>query len=81
MTARLQPKGTDPMAGKRTTAVSFGVGGLGLARVPRVKGSLWPTARFAPNVVKGRRLTRLRSRRFFTRGLIRGSVGRPLGPP
>ncbi len=54
LTARLQPKGTDPMAGKRTTAVSFGIG-LGLARVPRVKGSLWPTARFAPNVVKGRR--------------------------
>ena len=53
-TARLQPKGTDPMAGKRTTAISFGIG-LGLARVPRVKGSLWPTARFAPNVVKGRR--------------------------
>ena len=54
LTARLQPKGTDPMAGKRTTAESFGVG-LGLARVPRVKGSLWPTARFAPNTVKGRR--------------------------
>ncbi|MFB6470841.1 MAG: 50S ribosomal protein L4 [Vulcanisaeta sp. AZ3] len=54
LTARLQPKGTDIMAGKRTTAVSFGIG-LGLARVPRVKGSLWPTARFAPNVVKGRR--------------------------
>nr|WP_069807009.1 50S ribosomal protein L4 [Vulcanisaeta thermophila] len=54
LTARLQPKGTDPMAGKRTTAISFGIG-LGLARVPRVKGSLWPTARFAPNVVKGRR--------------------------
>ncbi|MGC8607332.1 MAG: 50S ribosomal protein L4 [Vulcanisaeta sp.] len=54
LTARLQPKGTDPMAGKRTTAVSFGIG-LGIARVPRVKGSLWPTARLAPNVVKGRR--------------------------
>lgn len=54
LTARLQPKGTDPMAGKRTTAISFGIG-LGLARVPRVKGSLWPTARLAPNVVKGRR--------------------------
>ncbi len=53
-TARLQPKGTDPMAGKRTSAESFGVG-LGLARVPRVKGHLWPRARFAPNTVKGRR--------------------------
>ncbi|MCE4616206.1 MAG: 50S ribosomal protein L4 [Aeropyrum sp.] len=38
-TARLQPKGRDPMAGKRTSAVSLGVG-RGVARVPRVKGSL-----------------------------------------
>jgi large subunit ribosomal protein L4e len=36
-TARLQPKGRDPMAGKRTTARSFGVG-LGIARVPRIPG-------------------------------------------
>ncbi|MEM3017800.1 MAG: 50S ribosomal protein L4, partial [Candidatus Bathyarchaeia archaeon] len=34
-THRLQPKGRDPMAGKRTTAESFGVG-RDLARVPRV---------------------------------------------
>lgn len=53
-TGRLQPKGTDPMAGKRTSAESFGVG-LGLARVPRVKGHLWPRAAFAPMCVKGRR--------------------------
>ena len=53
-TKRLQPKGTDPMAGKRTTAESFGVG-LGLARVPRIKGHLWPRAAFAPMCVKGRR--------------------------
>ncbi|WP_440060260.1 50S ribosomal protein L4 [Thermogladius sp. 4427co] len=33
-TARLQPKGRDPMAGRRTTAYSWGVG-YGLARVPR----------------------------------------------
>ncbi len=33
-TARLQPKGRDPLAGKRTTAYSWGVG-YGLARVPR----------------------------------------------
>ncbi|BAN89642.1 50S ribosomal protein L4 [Aeropyrum camini] len=38
-TARLQPKGRDPMAGKRTSAVSLGVG-RGVARVPRIKGSL-----------------------------------------
>jgi large subunit ribosomal protein L4e len=33
-TSRLQPKGRDPLAGKRTTAYSWGVG-RGLARVPR----------------------------------------------
>ena len=37
-TARLQPKGRDPMAGKRTSARSYGVG-LGLARVPRIRGT------------------------------------------
>lgn len=36
-TAQLQPKGRDPMAGKRTTARSFGIG-LGIARVPRIPG-------------------------------------------
>lgn len=36
-TARLQPQGRDPLAGKRTTARSFGVG-LGIARVPRIPG-------------------------------------------
>jgi len=38
-TSSLQPKGRDPMAGKRTTAESLGVG-YGLARVPRIKGTL-----------------------------------------
>lgn len=37
-TARLQPKGRDPMAGRRTSAVSLGPG-HGLARVPRIKGT------------------------------------------
>jgi large subunit ribosomal protein L4e len=37
-TARLQPKGRDPMAGKRTTAESRGIG-YGIARVPRIKDS------------------------------------------
>jgi len=54
LSARFQPKGTDPMAGMRSSAESFGVG-LGIARVPRIKGSLWPRARIAPNTVKGRR--------------------------
>ncbi len=56
-TAKLQPKGRNPLAGKRTTAESFGVG-LGLARVPRVKGERHPKASqaaFAPFTVGGRR--------------------------
>jgi len=51
-TSRLQPKGTDPMAGKRTTAESWGVG-YGVARVPRLKGS--NRAAFVPQAVGGRR--------------------------
>lgn len=35
--SRFQPQGRDPMAGKRTTAESRGVG-LGIARIPRIKG-------------------------------------------
>ncbi len=50
-TARLQPKGRDPLAGKRTTAESMGVG-YALARVPRIKGST--RAAFAPMTVGGR---------------------------
>lgn len=51
-----QPQGRDPMAGKRTTAESIGVG-HGMSRVPRVKGERYPRgnlAGFAPNTVKGR---------------------------
>lgn len=47
---RLQPQGRDPMAGKRTTAESWGVG-YGIARVPRTERGV---ARFAPMTVKGR---------------------------
>jgi large subunit ribosomal protein L4e len=50
-TAAIQPKGRDPMAGMRTTAVSLGIH-HGLARVPRVKGST--RARLAPFVRGGR---------------------------
>jgi LSU ribosomal protein L4P len=50
-TAAVQPKGRDPMAGMRTTAVSLGIH-HGLARVPRVKGST--RARLAPFVRGGR---------------------------
>jgi large subunit ribosomal protein L4e len=47
-----QPQGRDPMAGKRTTAESQGVG-LGIARVPR-QGGGGDRARFAPGIVSGR---------------------------
>jgi large subunit ribosomal protein L4e len=52
LTARIQPKTRDPMAGKRTSAISLGVG-LDLARVPRVKGG--GPAALVPNVIGGRR--------------------------
>jgi len=51
-----QPKGTDPNAGKRTSARSWGVG-RGLARVPRIRGEHHPTVgrgAFAPGTVGGR---------------------------
>jgi large subunit ribosomal protein L4e len=49
---RLQPQGRDPMAGKRTSAESRGTG-LGIARLPRVKGG-GGRAAFAPGTVGGR---------------------------
>lgn len=56
-TARLQPKGVDPMAGKRTSAETWGKG-YGVARVRRVKGRGSPASgsgAFAPHTVGGRR--------------------------
>lgn len=50
-TASLQPKGRDPMAGKRTPAESLGVG-RGLARVPRIPGTT--IGAFANMTVGGR---------------------------
>ncbi len=53
---RKQPYGRDPMAGKRTTAISLGPG-HGIARVPRVKGSGYSAAQrgaFSPSTVGGR---------------------------
>ena len=55
-THKLQPKGRNKMAGKRTTAESVGVG-KGLSRVPRVKGEHYSkagSAAFAPSTVGGR---------------------------
>jgi len=57
LTARIQPQGRDPLAGKRTTAESWGVG-YGIARVPRVKGERYPraaSAAFVTMAVGGRR--------------------------
>ncbi|MCL2134312.1 MAG: 50S ribosomal protein L4 [Candidatus Bathyarchaeota archaeon] len=49
---RIQPQGRDLMAGKRTTAESRGTG-MGIARVPRIKGGSGRAA-FAPSTVGGR---------------------------
>jgi large subunit ribosomal protein L4e len=49
---RYQPQGTDPMAGKRTTAESRGTGS-GSARIPRQKNPGGKAA-FAPGIVHGR---------------------------
>ena len=49
---RFQPQGRNPMAGKRTTAESRGVG-LGISRMPRTKGSSQRAA-LAPGTVGGR---------------------------
>jgi large subunit ribosomal protein L4e len=50
--SRLQPQGRDPMAGKKTSAESRGTG-LGIARLPRVKGG-GGRAALAPSTVGGR---------------------------
>lgn len=66
-TARIQPWGSNPMAGKRTTAESFGAG-RGVAMVPRVKGSRHPAASkaaFAPQTVGGRRAHPPRSQKIY----------------
>lgn len=55
--ARIQPWGADEMAGKRTSAETWGKG-FGVSRVRRVKGSKYPAAgmgAFAPHTVGGRR--------------------------
>lgn len=49
---RFQPQGTDPLAGERTTAESRGTG-LGISRVPRIKGA-GQRAALASSTVGGR---------------------------
>jgi len=56
ITHEKQPQGVDPLAGKRTSATSWGVG-RGAARMARVKGERHPRAGMAAgvaSVVKGR---------------------------
>jgi len=55
--ARIQPWGPDPMAGKRTSAETWGKG-FGTTRIRRVKGTKYPASgmgAFAPHAVGGRR--------------------------
>jgi len=49
---RLQPKGTDPLAGRRTSAETWGTG-RGVSRVPRITGGR--RAARVPQAVGGRR--------------------------
>ena len=49
--ARVQPWGNDPMAGKRTSAKGWG-SGRGTARVPRIKNG--SKAAFVPMAIGGR---------------------------
>ena len=50
--ARIQPWGNDPMAGKRTSAESWG-SGRGVAMVPRIKGG--SRTAFIPQAIGGRK--------------------------
>ncbi len=63
-----QPKGQYEMAGKRTSAVSQGVG-LGIARVPRLKTG--NRAAFAPMTVKGRITQPTRVEKIITESVNR----------
>ena len=63
-----QPKGRDPMAGKRTTAHSRGVG-YGMARIPRLDRTL--TGKFAPMTVKGRSTHPPRAEKVIRKGINR----------
>jgi len=61
-----QPQGRDPMAGKRTTAVSQGVG-HGAARVPRLKGS--SRAAFGVSIVGGHQAFPPQSEKVIKKGI------------
>ncbi len=65
---QFQPQGRDPNAGKRTTAESRGVG-LGIARIPRLKGG--NRAAFGVGIVGGHRAHPPRSEKNIGRRIPR----------
>lgn len=69
---RFQPQGRDPMAGKRTTAESRGVG-LGIARVPRMKDR--NRAAFGVSIVGGHRANPPRSEKRVAKRIPRKEMG------
>lgn len=69
---RFQPQGRDPMAGKRTTAESRGVG-LGIARVPRMKDR--NRAAFGVSIVGGHRANPPRSEKRIVKRIPRKEMG------
>lgn len=86
-TARIQPWGNDPLAGKRTTAESWG-SGRGAAMVPRIKNG--SRAAFIPLAVGGRQAHPVRSeknhhekinikeRRFAIRSAVAATTNKDL---
>jgi len=86
-TARIQPMGNDPMAGKRTSAESWG-SGRGAAMVPRIKNGA--KAGFVPQAIGGRKAHPLRvekvhhekinnkERRFAIRSAVAATANKDL---
>ncbi|MGL6298240.1 MAG: 50S ribosomal protein L4 [Methanobacteriaceae archaeon] len=86
-TARIQPWGSDPMAGKRTSAVSWG-SGRGAAMLPRIKNG--SRAAFIPQAVGGRKAhpprptknyhekINIKERRFAIRSAIAATINNEL---
>lgn len=86
-TARIQPWGNDPMAGKRTSAKGWG-SGRGTARVPRIKNGA--RAAFVPMAIGGRQAHPVRSeknhhekinikeRRFAIRSAVAATTNKDL---
>ena len=86
-TARVQPWGNDPMAGKRTSAKGWG-SGRGTARVPRIKNG--SRAAFVPMAIGGRQAhpTRaeknhhekinIKERRFAIRSAVAATTNKEL---